>query len=173
MNLYDIQRSGNWIHAFLTNEEVNTIRGFNGVREVALNDYWDAYTYDYFPNDTNYRWTLNNFGPLYVPKKGATIVLNTKNLCLYERVISYYEHNKLEVKDGKIYINGQETDTYTFKMDYYWMMGDNRHSSLDSRFWGFVPEDHVVGRPRFIWLSLDKNKKFLGRIRWNRMFKFV
>jgi signal peptidase I len=173
MNIYDIQRSGNWIHAFLTNDEVNTIRSFNGVREVAFNDYWDSYAYDYFPNDTNYKWTLNNFGPLYVPKKGATIALNTKNLCLYERIISYYEHNKLEVKEGRIFINGKETDSYTFKMDYYWMMGDNRHSSLDSRFWGFVPEDHIVGRPRFIWLSLDKNKKFLGRIRWNRMFKFV
>lgn len=173
MNIYDIQRSGNMIHAYLTDEEVNTIRGFKGVREVVGNDYWDSYAFDYFPNDTTYLWSLNNFGPLYIPRKGSTIQLNPKNIILYERVISYYEKNKLELKDGKIYINEKEADTYTFKMDYYWMMGDNRHSSLDSRFWGFVPEDHIVGRPRFIWLSIDKNKKFINRIRWNRMFKFV
>jgi signal peptidase I len=173
MNIYDIMRSGNMIHAYLTNEEVNTIREFKGVREVVGNEYWDSYAFDYYPNDTTFRWSLNNFGPLYIPRKGSTIELNAKNLILYERVISYYEKNKLEVKDGIVLINGKESDSYTFKMDYYWMMGDNRHSSLDSRFWGFVPEDHIVGRPRLIWLSIDKNKKFINRIRWNRMFKLV
>ncbi len=77
------------------------------------------------------------------------------------------------MKDGKIFINGKETNTYTFKMDYYWMMGDNRHSSADSRFWGFVPENHIIGKPKFVWLSVDKDKKFLNRIRWNRLFKVV
>jgi signal peptidase I len=173
MNIYDIQRSGNVIHAYLTNDEVSAIRQFKSVKQIIDNDYWDGYSYDYFPNDTNYKWSLNNFGPLYIPKKGATIKIDTKNLCLYERVISYYEKNDLKVKDGQIYINGQLAKEYTFKMNYYWMMGDNRHSSLDSRFWGFVPEDHIVGKPKFIWLSLDKNKKFLNKIRWNRMFMGV
>jgi signal peptidase I len=173
MGIYDIQRAGNVIHAYLTQDEYNKIMQFKSVREIINNDYFDEYSYDYFPNDTNYRWSLNNFGPLYIPKKGVTIKIDTGNLCLYERIIGYYEHNDLQVKDGQILINGQPADTYTFKMNYYWMMGDNRHSSLDSRFWGFVPEDHIVGKPKFIWLSIDKNQKYLKRIRWDRMFKGV
>jgi signal peptidase I len=173
MEIYDVYRYANVIQVFLTQKELEKIREFNSVQQIIPNDYFDDYSTDYFPNDTNYRWTINNFGPLYVPKKGATIGINSKNICLYDRIISYYEKNDLQVKDGKIFINGKLTNEYTFKMDYYWMMGDNRHSSLDSRFWGFVPEDHVVGEPKFIWLSLDKNKKFLNRIRWERMFKGV
>lgn len=96
-----------------------------------------------------------------------------KTLPLYERIIGVFEGNKLEVKDSVIYVNGQPADDYTFQMNYYWMMGDNRHRSADSRFWGFVPEDHIVGKAYFIWLSLDKDKSFLGKIRWNRMFRFV
>ena len=119
-------------------------------------------------------WTVDNYGPIWIPKKGETIELSLDNLPLYERPIHAYEGNALEVKDGKIFINGEETTHYTFKMDYYWMMGDNRHNSADSRFWGFVPEDHVVGKPIFIWLSLDQDRGwFDGKIRWNRLFKFV
>ena len=119
-------------------------------------------------------WTLDNYGPVWIPKKGATVDLTLDNLPLYERPIHAYEGNALEVKDGKIFINGVETTQYTFKMDYYWMMGDNRHNSADSRFWGFVPEDHVVGKPIFIWLSLDQDRGWLdGKIRWERLFKFV
>ena len=119
-------------------------------------------------------WTVDNYGPIWIPKKGETIELSLDNLPLYERPIHAYEGNALEVKDGKIFINGEETTKYTFKMDYYWMMGDNRHNSADSRFWGFVPEDHVVGKPIFIWLSLDQDRGwFDGKIRWNRLFKFV
>lgn len=119
-------------------------------------------------------WTLDNYGPVWIPKKGETIDLTLDNLPVYERPIHAYEGNRIEVKDGKIYINGQETTRYTFKMDYYWMMGDNRHNSADSRFWGFVPEDHIVGKPIFIWLSLDQDRGWLdGKVRWNRLFKFV
>ena len=119
-------------------------------------------------------WTVDNYGPIWIPKKGETIELSLDNLPLYERPIHAYEGNALEVKDGKIFINGEETTHYTFKMEYYWMMGDNRHNSADSRFWGFVPEDHIVGKPIFIWLSLDQDRGwFDGKIRWNRLFKFV
>jgi signal peptidase I len=108
---------------------------------------------------------------LYIPKKGATIALNLNNLPLYKRVIGHYEGNKLEVKDSTIYINDKVATSYTFKMDYYWMMGDNRHKSLDARYWGFVPEDHIIGTPRFIWLSLNKDKSFPANIRLSRMFR--
>ncbi len=173
MEIYDIQRSSNVIFAFLTGEELEKVRNFKSVQQVVGNYDFDQYSREYFPQDTSYRWTLNNFGPLYIPRKGATVNIDTINLCLYERIIGYYEKNDLEVKNGQIWINGKPADKYTFKMDYYWMMGDNRHSSLDSRFWGFVPEDHIVGKPKLIWLSLDKNKPFFNRIRWERMFRVV
>lgn len=126
-----------------------------------------------FPHSpADYPWNQDNFGPLYIPKKGATIKLDMKNIVLYDRIIEVYEGNELSITDGKILINGKDTHEYTFKMDYYWMMGDNRHNSADSRFWGFVPEDHIVGSPAFIWLSTDKDKKlFNGGIRWKRAFK--
>lgn len=119
-------------------------------------------------------WTVDNYGPLWIPKKGATLELTLDNLPYYERCIGAYEGNRLEVKDDGIYINGQPATSYTFRMDYYWMMGDNRHNSADSRFWGFVPEDHIVGKPIFVWLSLDQDRGwFDGKIRWNRLFKWV
>jgi len=126
-----------------------------------------------FPSDPKFTWNLDNFGPIWIPKKGVTINLSLENLPLYKRLIDVYEENDLKVKDGAIYINGAPASTYTFKMDYYWMMGDNRYNSADSRYWGFVPEDHVVGKASFVWLSLDKNKSFLSKIRWNRFFMGV
>ena len=127
-----------------------------------------------YPQNLYTKWNRNNYGPIWIPKKGATIKLTVDNLPIYDRPIRVYEGNKLEVKDGNIYINDQKTDSYTFKMDYYWMMGDNRHNSADSRYWGFVPEDHVVGKPIVVWLSLDKDRGwFDGKIRWNRIFKMV
>jgi len=119
-----------------------------------------------------YSWTRDNYGPVYIPKRGATIAITMENLPVYERAIRNFERNKLEVKNGVIYINDQKAEEYTFKMDYFWLMGDNRHNSADSRSWGFVPEDHVVGRPVFVWLSLNKDKGlFNGKIRWERFFK--
>ena len=127
-----------------------------------------------FPYDTTYQWTVDNYGPLYIPRKGDTLHLTLKNICLYERLIDVYEDNDIAVRNGNIYINNEQTDTYITKMDYYWMMGDNRHNSADSRFWGFVPEDHIVGKPAFVWMSLDKEKGlFNGKIRWNKMFRTI
>ena len=125
-----------------------------------------------YPVGYDYGWTHANYGPIWIPKKGAKLHLTVANLPLYERCIRNYEGNTLEVKDGKILINGEPTTSYTFKMDYYWMQGDNRDNSLDSRFWGFVPEDHVVGTPSIILISFDKDHSlFNGGIRWNRIFK--
>ena len=119
-------------------------------------------------------WTRDNYGPIWIPKRGATIELTPANLALYSRCIRNYEGNQLDIQDGKVRINGKEATSYTFKYDYYWMMGDNRHNSADSRYWGFVPEDHVVGKPIMVWLSLDKDRSlFDGGIRWNRLFRWV
>ena len=142
------------------------------VQSITLNT--DTITGDIYPLNAATGWTRDNYGPVWIPKKGATLKLTLENLPIYERPIRNYEHNDLQVRDGKIYINGKETDSYTFKMDYYMMLGDNRDKSADSRYWGFVPEDHIVGKPMFVFLSLDKDKGlFDGKIRFNRMFRSV
>ncbi|MCB0626274.1 MAG: signal peptidase I [Saprospiraceae bacterium] len=125
--------------------------------------------YNLFPYDKQKypNWTVDNYGPLYIPKKGATIPLDPAGLAPYRRIIEVYENNTLEFRDGQAYLNGQPADSYTFQQDYYWMMGDNRHNSEDSRVWGYVPADHVVGKPLFIWFSTNGG---LGGIRWNRLF---
>jgi len=173
----DIAKSD--IHSFsnssylvpLTAENAKKIKNFRNV--VSVTKYYNqpGYFASYiFPHDPEYPWNEDNFGPLWIPKKGVTVSLSIDNLPLYRRIIEVYEKNKLRIEGEKIYINGIVADEYTFKMDYYWMMGDNRHDSLDARFWGFVPEDHIVGSPKIIWLSINKDKKFLGKIRWKRMF---
>ena len=124
-----------------------------------------------FPLNAKFAWTRDNFGPLWIPKKGATINLTEDNIILYAHAIRHYEKRDILVKGGVVYIDSKVATKYTFQMDYYWMMGDNRHNSADSRAWGFVPEDHVVGKPILVWLSLDKDKKwFEGKIRWKRLF---
>ena len=162
----------------LTSEMLEKIKSFGNVVSVTPNI--DSYPPDYpdsdltiFPFDSDYKWTRDNFGPLWIPAKGVQVELTMQNLPLYQRIISSYEGNELKIKDGKIFINGEEAHSYTFRQDYYFMMGDNRHNSLDSRYWGFVPEDHIVGKPAVIWLSIDGNKRFPKNIRWRRFFKFV
>ncbi len=141
------------------------------VADIRLNT--DAQTGDLYPLNAYTGWTRDNYGPVWIPKKGATVKLNMKNIAVYERPIRAYEHNDLKVKDGQIYINGRLAHSYTFKMDYYWMMGDNRHNSADSRYWGFVPEDHIVGKPIFIWWSHNPDHPGFSGIRWSRLFNFV
>lgn len=129
-----------------------------------------------FPNDpNNYPWNQDQFGPIYIPQAGQTVELNPTVLPLYKRIIERYEGNTIQQDGDLIRINGQVANTYTFKQDYYWMMGDNRHASEDSRFWGFVPEDHIVGKPVFIWMSFDSNASgpFWNKIRWERVFTTV
>ena len=159
------------IYHFPLNEESYTkLQHTAGVKKIVIES--SERPGDVFPLGGHKSWTRDNYGPIWVPKKGNRILLNAYNLPIYARIISNYEKNKLEVKGGVIYINDKPAKTYQFKMDYYWMMGDNRHNSADSRYWGFVPEDHIVGRPVMVWLSLDKDKGwFEGKIRWNRFFK--
>ena len=165
------EMSGSATHYFspLTDDMVEQLLKMDNVISV------ERYTVQEqcFPHAAAYPWTADNFGPLTIPQKGTTIALTLENLPLYERIIDVYEGNDLAVNDGVIYINGQPATSYTFQMDYYWMMGDNRHNSADSRYWGFVPEDHIVGKASFIWLSLDQNKSFPSNIRWNRLFNSV
>lgn len=156
----------------LTNASVKALKARKDVVEsVTLVN--DPTTWDIYPLNGNKGWTRDNYGPVWIPKKGATLKLTMNNIAVYERPIRVYEGNDLQVKDGKIYINGKEAKYYTFKMDYYWMQGDNRHNSLDSRYWGFVPEDHIVGKPIFIWWSHDPDHSGFSGIRWSRLFRFV
>lgn len=156
--------------ANLSNDQVAAIKKMNGVIAIApfvldKNDTRD----NAFPNDTaNFKWNRDFYGPFIVPKAGQQVTLSLQNIALYQRIIANYEHNSLDIKDGKIFINGKETTTYTFQMNYYWMMGDNRHNSADSRYFGFVPDDHIVGKAWFVWLSFG-NKG----IRWNRLFRSI
>jgi signal peptidase I len=164
------KNQGGYSNLVLTQKAYEALKSSPSVVSITRNE---SYGDDCFPFSDNYPWTIDNYGPLWIPTKGATVDIDTANICLYQRIIQAYEGNALAIKDGKIYINGVQTSTYTFKMDYYFMMGDNRHGSYDSRMWGFVPEDHVVGKPSFIWFSSNKDKKFPMNIRWKRMFNSI
>lgn len=160
----------------LTLEEANVLRKVTGidsvVRRVSKNKVPNEV---FFPNKIPFDWNEDNFGPIVIPKKGMTINLNKENLSLYKKIIAEYEANVLETSPSGIKINGNPSNQYTFKKDYYWMMGDNRHKSEDSRFWGFVPDDHIVGKPIFIWFSIKGINDGIKNwsIRWNRVFTTV
>jgi signal peptidase I len=130
--------------------------------------------YNIFPNPERFPWNGDFYGPLVIPAKGMTIAINDSTLALYGSTIRDYDHNKdARIEGNRLIIDGHEVTEYTFKQNYYFMMGDNRHNSLDSRYWGFVPEDHIVGKAFFIWLSLDRNASFLNKIRWSRFFRLI
>lgn len=169
LGITELSGSGNHYFSPLTDQMVERLLKMKSVKSVKR----FIATDESFPHNPKYNWTADNFGPLWIPQKGATISLTEENLPLYERIIDVYEGNDLELKNGEIYINGEKTSSYTFKMDYFWMMGDNRHNSADSRYWGFVPEDHIVGKASFIWMSLDQRGSFPTNIRWNRLFNKV
>lgn len=162
----------------LTKKELELVKVMGNVVEIRPNI--DVYPPDFpdsplvlFPFSSDFKWTRDNYGPIWIPQAGKTVKLDISNLPLYSRIITAYEGNTLKVEGEEIFINGTKQDTYTFKQNYYFMMGDNRHNSADSRYWGFVPEDHIVGTPSMVWFSTDKYKNFPKNIRWKRLFKFV
>lgn len=159
----------------LTSSRAEQIRAMPYIRSITrLENSNRQFSYlSVYPYNQNYLWTEDNYGPLIVPRKGATVRISPKTLPLYRRIIETYEKNQLEVRDTLIYINHEPRISYTFGMDYYFMLGDNRHNSADSRVWGFVPEDHIVGKAIFIWLSVDRNQDGWQRFRWKRMFKKI
>lgn len=165
----DISYSNGTYMLPLTDSAAERVKGLDYVTNITKYEGIQPYT-SIFPHSELFPWTEDNFGPIWIPQSGKTVQLTVENLPLYERIIDIYEGHKLEVKDGQIFIDDKQADSYTFGMDYYFMMGDNRHNSADSRYWGFVPEDHVVGKASFVWMSLDKDKSFPKNIRFKRIF---
>lgn len=187
--IYDqevVGRPGNAVvyQMHLTEEVAEELRKLNFIQDVRIATYNGSDGFgprtesmvepNIFPDSRTFPWNGDFYGPIVIPAEGMTIPLDEKNVAMYGSTIAEYDHNEnVTVENGKLYIDGKEQSQYTFKQNYYFMMGDNRHNSLDSRYWGFVPEDHVVGKAFFIWLSIDRNADFLNQIRWNRFFKLI
>ena len=164
----------NEYNLFLTDEALKGLNEFKNVKSITQNidTTYNSPQY-YFPNNNDHLWNIDNYGPILIPKKGSSIDLTIENIDLYKDIIEIYEENTLKISENNIYINDSLASSYKFKMNYYWMMGDNRHNSADSRMWGFLPENHVVGKALFVWMSWDKNGKGLNKIRWDRLFSSV
>ncbi|HTI60546.1 signal peptidase I [Mucilaginibacter sp.] len=169
-----MQRDTNVYELVIPRENIATLKSYSNIKSIVT-IIKKAGEIDssslVFPRDLNLKWNEDNYGPLIIPKRGWTISVNDSTMTLYRRAIEVYENNKIDVNGKDYYINGKKADTYTFKMNYYWMMGDNRHDSWDSRFWGYVPEDHIVGKAVMTFFSTDSTKSFFNKIRWHRIFK--
>ncbi|SDQ59937.1 signal peptidase I [Flagellimonas zhangzhouensis] len=163
--------------ANLTDEMVESLRNNPEIDSVVRTiEPKGMYGTNIFPQKPNlYPWNNDNFGPIYIPEAGKTVEINAKTIPLYKKIIRDYEHNDVKITGDKVFINGQEANSYTFRQDYYWMMGDNRDHSEDSRTWGYVPADHIVGKPVFLWMSFDNFREGISnwRVRWNRVFTTV
>ena len=171
LGITEVEGGGNYYYVYTTPanaEQLKKIKSVTSVRRHISQP--NNYVY---PQFGELRWSEDNYGTLWIPKRGATIELTPDNVAIYGRCIEAYEGHEFRDEGDVVFIDGKPAKEYTFEMDYYWMMGDNRHNSADSRFWGFVPEDHIVGKASFVWLSLDPNKSFPANIRWDRMFKTV
>ena len=168
------QSGTNAYEMIIPTEHLAEIRGFSNIKSVVpVVQKAGEYDANVFPHNEKFKWNEDNFGPIVMPKRGWTVPLNDSTLTLYRRAIEWYEGNKVAVNGKDILINGKKADSYTFKMNYYWMMGDNRHNSLDARFWGYVPEDHIIGKAIITVMSTDSTKGFFSKIRWDRMFKMI
>ena len=171
LDVREYSREGSDYYMMLTPDMAREVAELGNVR--SIHRYVAAPGPEVFPHRSQPAWSQDNYGPVWIPARGATVALTEETLPLYRRIIETYEGHQLELRDGRILIDGTPADSYTFAMDYYWMMGDNRHNSADSRFWGFVPEDHIVGKASFVWLSLDRDRGFPANIRWDRIFSKV
>ncbi len=172
-----VNRKAGKYHIWTTKNLINRIKNLEYVQKVErkIQPSGKALS-DIYPSYQKLPWNVDNFGPVYIPEKGDTVKLNKVNYHLFKRVIRRYENHKTQWKNGEAYIDGEKSDQYVFDMDYYFMMGDNRHNSLDSRFWGFLPEDHVVGKALFLWMSWDSRGptyKIWNRVRWERLFQWI
>lgn len=174
-NITEFQPAQNGYIIWTTEKNSEVLKTLNGVKNVIkLARSADEGDPRVFPHNSKFMWNEDHFGPLYIPAAGATIAIDSATLALYESTILNYEGLKdASVREGKLFIDGKEVNEYTFRQNYYFMMGDNRHNSLDSRFWGFVPEDHVVGKAVLIWMSLDPDGGFIDKIRWRRLFNLI
>jgi signal peptidase I len=170
----NLKSASNSINVNLTSQKYNQLKQDPNV--ISLTQYYNAPSNEVFPKNQNLNWSIDNYGPIYIPKAGVTVALTPKSLPFYKKIISEYEGpNKINVVGGAVYINDKKVSNYTFKQDYFWMMGDNRHNSLDARYFGYTPADHIVGKPIFIWMSIDGiNDGFKNwKIRWDRLFTTV